>query len=278
MSLNPVGSVNVGIWTFTKKTTVIAKTATIKEREVRMKRLFNVRKRYILVILLAFVYVFLLSTSLVTSRTEAYYSDSEQWDSVIQVGTWWDKSDLQFTTNYPKNVVSCTPVTIKAGIVNKGFSMIGTTEYEVHYADSLQPNQKISEGIIEKMKSNSSLNLTYQADKPGFYTFKIIQRPGYQENYESRSVVWSEKIQVTCIDKSTEEEATPEKEVEEGTEQQTPTNEEQKEQEVEEIAQEEQEIVEEQKVQEEQEAEEVLEEQVGYQGQHIQEEQDELEE
>ncbi|RTR27581.1 amyloid fiber anchoring/assembly protein TapA [Robertmurraya yapensis] len=252
-----------------------------------MKHLFNVRKMFILVILLAFVYVFLLTTSLVTSRTEAYYSDSEQWDSVIQVGTWWDKSDLQFTTNYPKNVVSCTPVTIKAGIVNKGFSMIGTTEYEVHYADSLQPNQKIAEGIIEEVKSNSTLNLTYQADKPGFYTFKVFQRPGYQENYESRSVVWSEKIQVTCIDKSAEGEATPEKGVQEGIEQQIPTNEEQKEQieqEVEEIAQEQQEIVEEQEVKEEQEeqkvqeAEEVLEEQVGDQGQHIQEEQDELEE
>lgn len=237
-----------------------------------MKHLFNGRKRFILVTILAFVYVFLLTTSLVTSRTEAYYSDSEQWDSVIQVGTWWDKSDLQFTTNYQKNVVSCTPVTIKAGIVNKGFSMIGTTEYEVHYADSLRPNQKIAEGIIEEVKSNSTLNLTYQADKPGFYTFKVFQRPGYQENYESRSVVWSEKIQVTCIDKSAEGEVTPEKEVQEGTEQQTPTNEEQ---EVEEIAQEQQEIVEEQEVHE---VQEVQEEQIGDQGQRIQEEQDELEE
>ncbi|WP_158318949.1 amyloid fiber anchoring/assembly protein TapA [Robertmurraya kyonggiensis] len=239
-----------------------------------MKSLFTARKRFLLTIFV-FVYVFLLTSSLVTSSTKAYYSDSEQWDSVIQVGTWWDKSDLQFTTNYQKSVVSCTPVTITAGIVNKGFSMIGTTEYEVHYADSLQPNQKIAEGIIEKMKSNSTLNLTYQADKPGFYTFKIIQRPGYQENYESRSVVWSEKIQVTCIDKSTEEEATPEKEVQKGTEQQTPTNEEQKEQEVEEIAQEQQEIVEEQEaeeVQEVQEAEVVQEEQVGDHGQHIHEE------
>lgn len=244
-----------------------------------MKFLFTVRKR-VLFTILAFMNVFLLSTSLVTSSTEAYYSDSEQWDSVIQAGTWRDKSNLQFTTNLQQHVNSCKPVKITTGITNKGFSMIGTTEYEVYYAEDQQSNQKVAEGIIEKMKTNSTLNLTHQADKPGTYTFKIFQRPGYQENDESRSVVWSEKINVTCMDKSTEEKATVE-EVEEtsvpidneGSEQENTSNEEHETETIGQEQQEQQEQVEEE--QQVQEVHEVPEAQVDEQKQNIQEEQDE---
>ncbi|WP_449621110.1 amyloid fiber anchoring/assembly protein TapA [Robertmurraya sp. Marseille-Q9965] len=256
-----------------------------------MKFLFTFRKRFLFTIV-AIVFVFLLTTSLVTSSTEAYYIDSEQWDSVIQVGTWWDKSDLQFTTEQ-QSVVSCTPVEITAGITNKGFSMIGTSEYEVYYsnsAPSTQVGEKVAQGVIAKMETNSGFDLSYIAEKSGTYTFKIFQRPGYQENYETRAVVWSEKINVSCIDKTSEAEPTAEEKPKEGTEQQNPPNvdletepmhQEQQEpiEEQQEPIEEQQEPIEEQHVQGEQEVPEVPEAQViqeDDQEQDIQEEQDEL--
>ncbi|MFS0861524.1 amyloid fiber anchoring/assembly protein TapA [Fredinandcohnia sp. 179-A 10B2 NHS] len=155
-----------------------------------------------IVSIIACIYFFLFFMSIITSSTEAYFTDSQTWSSEIKVGTWWDKSDLNFTSNNPQNITSCTQVDITAEIENRGFTMIGTTEYEVYYSEALHLNEtgeKIYEGIIDPIGANSTLHLAYQADKPGYYAFKFFQRPGYNQNYDLRSEVWSGEIMVTCI-------------------------------------------------------------------------------
>ncbi|KUP04429.1 hypothetical protein Q75_15685 [Bacillus coahuilensis p1.1.43] len=146
-------------------------------------------------------YVMIFTVSYLTSNTTAYFSDSSNETLSIQAGTWFDGSNLQVGSHNGETIAACPQEELQVVVKNTGFSMTGPTEYEIYYSTDGEPNQngeKVEEGQIQPIEQNGSITLSYQASADGAYMFKVYQRPGYGENDEGRTEIWSSKIVVSC--------------------------------------------------------------------------------
>ncbi|MGF2618196.1 amyloid fiber anchoring/assembly protein TapA [Rossellomorea aquimaris] len=157
-------------------------------------------------------YILIFTLSYLNSNTTAYFSDSNADDFIIQAGTWFDGSKLEIVKEAEELQV-CPPTEISTEIKNHGFTMIGTTEYEVYHSldeDPANIGEKVGEGIIQPIKENESFTLTYATESEGSFMFKVLQRPGFDNNYEERTELLSNKIMVNCPDNDEEEQKEPE--------------------------------------------------------------------
>ncbi|MGP4040711.1 amyloid fiber anchoring/assembly protein TapA [Gracilibacillus sp. D59] len=182
----------------------------VKNRK-KYKQLINVAK--ILVIL----YATLMSVSLLTSNTSAFFNNSKSLSHSISTGSWWDGSDLAFIGKGNQNLNdACPPVKFSVEIQNNGFSMIDSTNYEVFYIENGNPKngEKVAEGMIDPIESGEIATISYQAEEEGFYAVKAFQRPDYEG--ESANVIWSEKIKVKCPNQNNEEQTDDVKPSEQG--------------------------------------------------------------
>lgn len=192
---------------------------------MRSLRAKKYRKKYkkliILSQILAIWYVTAFTTAMLTSDTFAFFSTSDQTQISIQTGGWWDGSDLELIVKNTENIKACPPTDISVDIKNNGFDMIDTTEFEVYYIENGNPKnngEKVHEGYVESIKSGDTFTLTYEAKQTGSYMFKVLQRPGYNDDYDNRVELWSKKLMVKCLedediedeDELTEEEITEE--------------------------------------------------------------------
>ncbi|MDL4838938.1 amyloid fiber anchoring/assembly protein TapA [Aquibacillus rhizosphaerae] len=179
---------------------------------MRSSRLMRYRKKYKNLIIVAQIvaiwYITLVSAAVLTSSTGAYFNETNKVGTTVQVGTWWDGSDLEFTGIPTQNVKSCPQTEISVELKNNGFTMIDSTDYEIYYVENGNPKQngvKIAEGSLVLIKAGEVTSLTYDADKEGSYMFKAYQVPGYNDDYESRQEIWSEKVMVKCLKVETKE-------------------------------------------------------------------------
>ncbi|WP_413376040.1 amyloid fiber anchoring/assembly protein TapA [Alkalihalobacillus sp. 1P02AB] len=187
---------------------------------MRSLRAVKYRKKYkkliILAQLLAIWYAVVLSTAVLTSDTFAFFSDSSQSKMSIQTGTWWDGSDLSFIGE-GEELEACVPMDITVKIKNDGFDMIGSTEYEVYYSENGDPKdngEKVGGGTVDSIKQGENMELVYEDASIGSYIFKLYQRDGYDDNYEERTELWSEKFVINeCV--MEEEEPEIDEEIEE---------------------------------------------------------------
>lgn len=171
---------------------------------MRMSRLrkFKNRKKFILLCkITAITYLIMFSFSYAVSSTGAYFNSENEDRQVIQAGTWWDGSSLVFVNHENDNMESCGPTTISAQIKNTGFSMYGTSNYEVYQLDG--GKQKVADGVINKIEENKTDSLTFSVPGPGSYQFKAYQRPGFDDDYDNRTEIWSGEFTVACKEEGT---------------------------------------------------------------------------
>lgn len=170
---------------------------------MRSSRLRKYRKKYKKIIMLTQVlliwYVAIISLSLLTSGTVAYFNTSSKVNATISAGKWWDDSDLTFVTGN-QNIKACAPIEIEVELKNSGEDMAGTTKFEVYYVEQGNPEnkhgEKVGEGTVEEIKGGKTAKLTFDAKDNGFYKFKVFQRPEYQGNGSLE--IWSHMIHVNC--------------------------------------------------------------------------------
>ncbi|MBC5637919.1 amyloid fiber anchoring/assembly protein TapA [Ornithinibacillus sp. BX22] len=176
---------------------------------MRQSRVAKYRKKHrkliIIMQLLAILYASIASLSLVTSTTTAYfsYTSPKVTTTISTASDWWDGSELAFLDNATDVVHSCPPVEIEVQIKNIGHGdMTGATEYKVFYSEQKGNPEKlgkeIANGLIQPLNAGEEISLTYTATEEGWYQFMAYQLPGFQENEENRTEIWSNKVKVQC--------------------------------------------------------------------------------
>ncbi|MBU9712107.1 amyloid fiber anchoring/assembly protein TapA [Evansella tamaricis] len=171
---------------------------------MRSSRLSKYREKYkglkFTTKILAICYVLLISITLITASTLAYFSNGTDMNiSISSADYWWDKSDLEFIGSN-QNIKACAPIEISVELKNNGFSMTGETEYEVYFVANGNPENGdlVAEGTVGIINADETVELTYDAENDGVYKFKAYQREGYGDNYDDREVIWSERVHVNC--------------------------------------------------------------------------------
>ncbi len=149
-------------------------------------------------------YAVIVSASVLTSSTGAYFNDSMQSEAKIQAGTWWDGSNLRFVGN-TQNLKACTPIEIAVQVENKGFKMTEPRDYEVYYSDRngiehIKNGKKVGSGVVEPIGKGETAVLSINAEVDGYYMFRLLPREEYK-NEESNQELWSKRVMVTCKEK-----------------------------------------------------------------------------
>ncbi|WP_047980848.1 amyloid fiber anchoring/assembly protein TapA [Ornithinibacillus contaminans] len=174
---------------------------------MRQSRIAKYRKKYKGYIMFTqftvAIYALLVSISLLTSTTVAYYSQDSQVSTTIATASdWYDKSELAFVRKNTEVIHSCPQVDLSVTIKNNKETMTSSTKYEIYYSEQEgnpeKFGQKIAEGKIAPLQSGESTDLVFKAEKEGWYQFKAYQRIGFNNNYEDVSQIWSHKIKVQC--------------------------------------------------------------------------------
>lgn len=151
---------------------------------------------------IAIWYFLFISMSYLTSNTTAHFTSSDLEKDTIQAGV-WDKSKLDFTKkgNDNLNEFSCprSEFEISTVIKNVGETdMFETSTYQLFYVGNGEPpsekGEKISEGMVPKLKKGEEATLQHTVTKEGFYEFQAFEMPGQNDE----KVIWSEKIKVKC--------------------------------------------------------------------------------
>ncbi|WP_072888938.1 amyloid fiber anchoring/assembly protein TapA [Ornithinibacillus halophilus] len=163
------------------------------------------RKLIMLVQIIVIFYASIVSVSLLTNNTVAYYSSKSTVNTPISTASdWWDGSKLKFLGNGNEVIKSCSTIEISAEIKNKGKNMSKGTEYEVYYSsqegNAKKHGEHIGDGIIPPLENGESTELSYEANEEGWYVFKAYQSVGYNDNYDERSVIWSKEFKIKCIE------------------------------------------------------------------------------
>ncbi|MYL45212.1 amyloid fiber anchoring/assembly protein TapA [Virgibacillus halodenitrificans] len=141
------------------------------------------------------MYVLLFTIGYLTSNTGAFFNDKEKEELVIEAGTWWDGSKLDFTGE-PGQSGTCPAKTISVTLQNEGAKMLGSTIYKIYFAETGDPKtgEIIKSGTIEELEENGTTVLNYENMKEGTYQFSVLQREGFPDEKQ----IWSEEIVVTC--------------------------------------------------------------------------------
>ncbi|MFA9558127.1 amyloid fiber anchoring/assembly protein TapA [Evansella sp. AB-rgal1] len=203
---------------------------------MRSTRTAKYRKNYKKIIVLGQIlliwYALVFSISLLTTETEAYFSNySTAHTSISTASYWWDKSDLEIVDSIIIDFEEdeeaeglCLPVVIETTLKNKGVGMTGSTDYEVFFSDDgdvVNSGEIIYTGIIEPIEENATSLVSFEAHEEGYYVLKVYQREGYNHNYEERYSVWSNVSEVECPEVEESDEETKEESDDEDTKEDT---------------------------------------------------------
>jgi len=173
-------------------------------RQKRVRKYKRVSQRIILgAQLLTIWYVLIFSMGYLTSETMASFSSSSEITVKVKAGEWWDGSKLAFIGKGNQNEKVCPSTEISVKIQNTGFTMIGSTTYEVYYIENGNPKngKLVKEGVLEPLEKDEIISLSHIAEQEGFYMFKAYQREGY---IGKKEVIWSEKVKVKCKENTEE--------------------------------------------------------------------------
>ncbi len=160
-------------------------------------------KSKILIQVVVICYALVMSASLLASDTSAYFSTQSSTSvSIPTADYWWDQSELVFTSKNTQNVKECAPHEISVEIKNIGEDMTGSTEFKVYFTEKGNPQNKhgkeVHEGNIKPLDNGEKTDLVYEAEEDGFYKFKAYQMEGFDDNYDERTEIWSEKVHLNC--------------------------------------------------------------------------------
>ncbi|MGP4064533.1 amyloid fiber anchoring/assembly protein TapA [Oceanobacillus sp. M65] len=176
----------------------------------RMRK-FKRYKQFVMVWkVVAICYISVFTLGYLASGTGAYFVSSQESEQVIQAGTWWDGSELDFVGKPTVEEKACPQMNVSMELENKGFSMTDTTTYEVFYSETGNPQKtgkKVASGEIKTLEKGETVSLSYKAEKEGFYVFKALQHPLYGEETEKPLEVWSKKVNAKCKEKKVKEES-----------------------------------------------------------------------
>ncbi|KZZ85089.1 amyloid fiber anchoring/assembly protein TapA [Bacillus sp. SJS] len=191
-------------------------------RHSRKRKFHDHNKKYLYITQAAALWVtgMYCATNLTSQPTNAYFSDSIEDTMDIQAGTWWDGSVLSFVKNEESEVKSCEPVNLPFTIQNSGFTMIGTTTFDVLF----NGNEILTNQALHEIESNQSGSLSVLAEKEGTYQVVAEQRPGFNKDYEHTATFTSEAITLVCPPPKEEEKAKEEKDKEKETKPEKETN------------------------------------------------------
>ncbi|MDY0408943.1 amyloid fiber anchoring/assembly protein TapA [Paracerasibacillus soli] len=119
---------------------------------MRSTRLARYRKRNQKLMILSKVfticYALIFSVSLLTSDTEAYFSQNNSVDATISTAEdWWDQSNLMFIGKDSEVIHICPPTEIAVEIKNTGQSMTKETTYEVLYSVNTKRQIKVEKKL-----------------------------------------------------------------------------------------------------------------------------------
>lgn len=154
------------------------------------------------------LFLLFMTISISTTSTTAHFIKQQDITMQLNIGTWWDKSDLHITTDPVPNPSSCTNLTIDFYIHNTGFTMIDSTTYTLYYTttgDPLQEGTIYNEGTIQPIETNDLFHLSFENVDEGYYLLRVNQHPLYNNNstphYADSSV-----LTVKCEEETIDEE------------------------------------------------------------------------
>ncbi|WP_407271279.1 amyloid fiber anchoring/assembly protein TapA [Radiobacillus sp. PE A8.2] len=180
---------------------------------MRESRVVKYRKRHRKLIVITQVIVISYGTivtfSLLSSNTSAYYGSTSKVNAVvISSDDWYDYSFLQLVKNGTVSLDGCSDNGISVEIMNVGSDMTRSSSYEVYFSNNDEGvGDKITSGSIEPMKNGEKVKLMYEGDQAGAYTFKIFQRTGFENKDEEQAFIWSEKIKICTVEENVAEES-----------------------------------------------------------------------
>ncbi|ENH98409.1 hypothetical protein J416_00439 [Gracilibacillus halophilus YIM-C55.5] len=163
--------------------------------------------RFQILLCISILLVSLQVVSSVTTNTASHYLDQSEDTMQIQTGHWWDGSDLHILDNSKQMINACPAYQLQFSIKNKGFTMLGSTDYELYYSQANDPAKDgsiMDKSTLSSIKKNKNKTLTFSVEQPGNYQLKVDQRPMYEDK-DTPNSVWSEIITVICEEKETTE-------------------------------------------------------------------------
>jgi len=170
----------------------------------RLRKFRNKNKFLFLFIkFLAVWYLFIGISTILSGQTNAYFSDQDRVNGIIQAGEWetesscaengkhgdWDCSSLKFIgSKFDGEKISAT-------IENTGEDMKSGGKYEIYYSEKGNPKQGerlVRTLTFKALKNGEKLELTFTPELNGVYMFKAYQH----EDHPGGGELWSGEINV----------------------------------------------------------------------------------
>ncbi|PWU69294.1 amyloid fiber anchoring/assembly protein TapA [Gracilibacillus dipsosauri] len=124
-----------------------------------------------------------------TSVTQSKLIHSTRDSFTVQLGNWWDKSELVITEQSYQMKDACPSVQIHFTVQNQGVSMLESTHYYLYFSENGSPIKNgnlIKEGTISPLASMEEKTLVFPNLQNGHYQLKVNQHPLYQNKKEQQ--------------------------------------------------------------------------------------------
>lgn len=170
----------------------------MKSRKMMWKVNKQQRLQLLLVMLLLCVVTSLFS--FLTTYTEAKFLYHNKDAFHIQIGTWWDGSDLSIS-DAQQDMHACPTYHLTFTVENSGFAMLDGTSYQLFYSPASTPSDDgavIKEAVLSALPEQSQHELFFTVAEEGNYQLKVDQRPMYQDDELNEVATWSSVVEIMC--------------------------------------------------------------------------------
>ncbi|MDY0393708.1 amyloid fiber anchoring/assembly protein TapA [Virgibacillus halophilus] len=167
------------------------------------KKSYRTKHRKLIVAwkIFAICYTFLFTASYLSSNTSAYFNTQTVASSTIAAGVWdkeVEKASLSFKNASNQNSKTC-PGMIHVSLENTGDkNMQKAGTYTIYYAEKDDPKngKELKKAPIRVLTPGDTMELDYEATKPGTYIFKAAQ--------SDEDSIWSKQFKLTCSNETNE--------------------------------------------------------------------------